>query len=120
MGGAGAAPNLMRFGQGHTNAVAELGQQFGVAVPDVLLPFLGVLLHPPSTDRKIALDSPPQGPGVAANRSRQKALVAASLPRQIGGVKPPLPSSVAWTCSVGPRLFRFKSSCNDRAKFATH
>lgn len=29
-------------------------------------------------------------PGMAANHARQKALVAASLPRQKGGVKPPL------------------------------
>ena len=52
-------------------------------------------------------------PGVPANHARQKALVAASLPRhfpvaslprQNGGVKPPLPSSVARTCYVGPRL----------------
>ena len=59
-------------------------------------------------------------PRMAANHARQKALVAASLPRQNGGRK------VAATIERSADLFcraaalRFKSSCKDRAKFATH
>jgi hypothetical protein len=82
MGGAGAAPNLVRLCQGHTNAIAKLGQQLWVSLPNMLLSLLGKFYFTRQVRaRKSHSVAPLKAPGMAANCSRQKTLVAASLPR---------------------------------------